>query len=287
MGCLSPAVITGFSRRLAGLGRQNFTQTATAVASERFIKWPEIAEAWVHLGELDPSECVSACLVSTWKPGTRQSYATHLGRFARMGGTDQTQSLAEKVLQSMCASGFQLGSLRGCVSALKALVQLGWAPEVQWPRLWRLAKAPHETPCHRPYGRPKVLQLLGEGCKTVGDWKIFAGAVLSFSTLARVAEIASSRKSNITRVGITFQGLKRGDREVTRRLGPYALAWSTWLRKVAPGEAPALGSSSALQSGMARLLQGTSRHNARWHAWRRAGATYLRAMGLPWRYLCW
>ena len=28
-----------------------------------------------------------------------------------------------------------LGSLRGCVSALKVVVPLGWAPQVQWPRL--------------------------------------------------------------------------------------------------------------------------------------------------------
>ena len=37
-----------------------------------------------------------------------------------IGGTlawDQTQSLAEKVLLSMCASRYQAGSLRGCVSA--------------------------------------------------------------------------------------------------------------------------------------------------------------------------
>ena len=65
-----------------------------------------------------------------------------------MGGAypwDQTQSLAKKVFLSMCASGYQTGSLRGCISALKAVVQLGWAPEVQWPRFWRLAKAPQET----------------------------------------------------------------------------------------------------------------------------------------------
>ena len=290
-GCPSPALSEGFSRRSTGLGYRNCTQALTAVAPERFIDWLEIVEAWVHPGELDVSECVSACLVSTWKPCTRHSYATHPRRFATMGRTypwDQTQSSAENVLLSMCTSRYQAGSLRGCVSALKAVVPLGWAPEVQWLRLRRLAKAPHESPCHRPYGGPEVLQLLGEGCKTVRDWKIFAGAVLSFSPLARFAEIASSRKLNITRVGITFQGLKRRDREVTRRLGPYRVALSAWLRK-----APLvkhrlnLGSSSTLQSSMARLLQGTSRRDARWHAWPRASAMYVRAMGLPSRYLSW
>ena len=39
--------------------------------------------------------------------------------------------------------------------------------------------------------------------------------------------------------------------------------------------------------GMAKLLQGTDRGEARWHAWRRAGATYLRWLGLPWRHLLW
>ena len=250
-----------------------------------FRKVHQVARHRGGLGELDPSECVSACLVSTWKPSTRHSYTSHLQRFARMGGTcpwDQSQSLTEKVLLSMCASPYQAGSLRGCVSALKAVVQLGWAPEVQWPRLWRLAKAPQQTPCHRPYSGPKVLQLLRERCKTAGDWKVYAGAVLSFSTLARVAKIASTCKSNITKMGLTFQELIHGDREVARCLGSYALAWSAWLRKLAPGEALTLGSSSALQEGMSRLLQGTPRHDARWHAWRRAGATYLRALGLLW-----
>ena len=39
--------------------------------------------------------------------------------------------------------------------------------------------------------------------------------------------------------------------------------------------------------GMAKLLQGTDRGEARWHAWRRVGATYLRWLGLPWRHLLW
>ena len=77
----------------------------------------------------------------------------------------------------------------------------------------------------------------------MGEWKIFAGAVLPFSTLVGVGKIASSRKLKITSVGIIFVGLRHGDGEVTRSLGPYTLAWLTWLRKLAHGEAPALGSS--------------------------------------------
>ena len=101
-------------------------QVPTAVAPERIIKWPEIMEAWVHLEELGASECVSACLVSTWKPRTRHSYTTHLRRFARIGGScprDQTQSLAEKVLLSMCASATKRDP---CEDAFRPLRQ--WSP---------------------------------------------------------------------------------------------------------------------------------------------------------------
>ena len=41
----------------------------------------------------------------------------------------------------------------------------------------------------------------------MGDWKVYAGAVLSFSTLAGATEIASTRRWNLTKLGITFQGL--------------------------------------------------------------------------------
>ena len=98
------------------------------MAPEKFISWWDIAKAWVQLGEIDASLCVSSCRVSIWKPSARKSYTTHLRRFATTGGTspwDQTQALAEKVLLPMWASGYQPGFLRGAgegVSALKAVV---------------------------------------------------------------------------------------------------------------------------------------------------------------------
>ena len=166
-GYPSPAVDTRVCRTATGLGHQKPCARPGSNGSRKVHQVARNRGGLGSPGELHLSECVSACLVSTWKPGICHSYTSHLRRFARIGGTcpwDQTQSLAEKVLLSMCALGYQAGSLRGCVSALKAVVQLGWAPEVQWPQLWRLAKAPQETPCHRLYGGPKVLQLLGEGC---------------------------------------------------------------------------------------------------------------------------
>ena len=144
-----------------------------------------------------------------------------------------------------------------------------------------------DSPGQRQFGGPDLLQLMAESCSRVGEWKVYAAAVLSFATLCRVGEISSLRRSNISKVGITYQGIKRDHRQITRRLGPYAQAWATWLRRIAPGQAPALGRAADLEMGMAKLLQGTDRGEARWHAWRRAGAAYFRWLGLPWRHLLW
>ena len=110
---------------------------------------------------------------------------------------------------------------------------------------------------------------------------------LSFATLCSVGEISSVRRSNISKVGVTNQGITRDHRQITRRLGPYAKVWASWLRRIAPGEATVLGRAVDREMGMAKLLQGTDRGEARWHASRRAGAAYLCWLGLPWGHLLW
>ena len=197
------------------------------------------------------------------------------------------QTLAEKVLLSMFAQGQKAAAARGCISALKAVATSGWIPPLQWDRLWRISKAAMDSPGQRQFGGPDLLQLMAESCSRVGEWKIYAATVLSFATLCGVGEISSLRRSNISKVGITYQGIKRDHHQITRPLGPYAQAWATWLRRIAPGEAPALGRAADVEMAMAKLLQGTDRGEAKWHAWRRAGATYLRWLGLPWRHLLW
>ena len=148
------------------------------------------------------------------------------------------------------------------------MATLGWIPPLQWERLWRISKAAVDSLGQRQFGGPDLLQLMAESCSRAGEWKIYAAAVLSFATLCRVGEISSLRRLNISKVGITYQGIKRDHRQITRRLGPYSLAWATWLRRIAPGEAPPLGRAADLETGMAKLLQGTDRAEARWQGGR-------------------
>ena len=197
----------------------------TPVASQDVIDWPAVVHACQILGETDPTECPAACLVSTWRPSTRRTYSSHLRRLAQFGGAVQSgdmQTLAEKVLLSMFAQGQKAAAARGRISALKAVATLGWIPPLQWDRLWRIFKAAVDYPGQRQLGGPDLLQLLADSCCRVGEWKIYAAAVLSFATLCRVGEISSLRSSNISKVGITYQGMKRDHHQITKRLGPFA-----------------------------------------------------------------
>ena len=92
------------------------------------------------------------------------------------------------------------------------------------------------------------------------------------------------------RIAIGFDmvlGIKRDERWVSRDVGIYVGEWVLWLTKTHVGREVLVGSSSYLQEGMARLLQGSVYASYRWHSWRRAGAAFLRWKGLPWRHLCW
>ena len=165
----------------------------TPVASQGVIDWPAVVDAWQILGETDPTECPAAWLVSTWRPSTRRTYTSHLRRFAQFGGAVQPrdmQTLAEKVLLSMFAHGQKAAAARGCISALKAVATLGWTPPLQWDKLWRISKAAVDSPGQRQLGGPDLVQLMAESCSRVGEWRIYAAAVLSFATLCGVGEIS-------------------------------------------------------------------------------------------------
>ena len=244
---------------------------------------------WRELGYADPADDVQTCLISTWKEGTRNSYGSHLRRIAFFHGSapaGDTQSLAESILLLLFRSGYQPATLRGAVSALHAVWVMGWIPPLRWERLWRLARAPVATPGDRPYAGPHVLQVMAEACQTPEDWAVFAAAVLSFSSLTRVGEIASVRRSGLRGKAVAFWGLKRDSRWVSRDLGSFAGEWAHWLRRQFPGRDVMVDRAAVLEEGMARLLQGSPYAAYRWHSWRRAGAAFLRFRGLPWRYLC-
>ena len=102
-----------------------------AVDSQGSINWPSVLEAWKTLGYCEPYDCVSAALLSTWKSGTRDAYASHLPPLAQLGGTtpwEDAQRVVELALFGIFQLGYRQATLRGCISAVKACALLGWLP---------------------------------------------------------------------------------------------------------------------------------------------------------------
>ena len=119
--------------------------------------------------------------------------------------------MAEEVLLLLFKSGYRPATLHGAVSALKADRLLGWIPDHDWNRLWRLAKAPVATKGERAYAGPHVLQTMAEECSTPTDWSVFAAAAISFACLTRVGEIASIRCSGLRTGSVSYWGIKRDE----------------------------------------------------------------------------
>ena len=81
--------------------------------------------------------------------------------------------------------------MRGAISAVRALEDLGWIDGVVLARHWRMAKSTiRNTEEQRPYGGPEALSVLAQSCRTKEQWSGFALAVLSFTCLWCVGEAA-------------------------------------------------------------------------------------------------
>ena len=93
--------------------------------------------------------------------------------------------LAEKVVHHMFSTSFTLGILWDRVTALKVCATMGWVPNLNWERLWRMAQAPLDSAKNRPegpeFGGLDVLQFMGSCSLKVGDWKVYVEVVLSCS----------------------------------------------------------------------------------------------------------
>ena len=66
-----------------------------------------------------------------------------------------------------------------------------------------------DSPGQGQLGEPDLLNFMAESCTRGGEWKIYVVAVLSFATLCSVGQMLSLRRSKISKVGITYQGIKQ------------------------------------------------------------------------------
>ena len=116
----------------------------------------------------------------------------------------------------------------------QSLHTMGWIPDLNWARLWRLAKALINGDFHMPFGSAVLLYAIGGACESVHDEVCYAERVLSFSTLTRVNDVAFARQWGVNKSSFSFSGLTKCERRVTRQLGPYTAVCTRWLQRTKP-----------------------------------------------------
>ena len=238
----------------------------------------------------DPAECSDALVAMLWSAGTRSNYAGHirvLGTLAvKQHGVDNSQFM-DRYLRALFTKGRSLSYMRGAISAVRALEELGWIKGVVRPRHWRMAKSTiRNTEEQRPYGGLEALSVLPHSCRTKEQWSGFALAVLSFTCLWRVGEASGVRRRGMEDEAVWFRSNKNGDKVVRRELGPYSAQWARWLRDYGSTgcrKSPIMCPSGApwLESFLEYGFWGTEFASHRWHCWKRGGAALQKYLALP------
>ena len=93
--------------------------------------------------------------VSSWAERTTSTYCTHyrkLALWARYTPVAELGTEACRYLFQLWGLGHSRSFLRGAVSALRALEEMGWMPELVISRLWRCAKWTISQAVVRPGG---------------------------------------------------------------------------------------------------------------------------------------
>ena len=219
---------------------------------EILIDRVKIGGLWRELGFSDLVDDVQACLLSTWKEGTRKKCGSHLRRFGffyRPTPAEETQKVVGEDLLLLFKFGYRPATLRGAVSDLKAVRLLGWIPDLGWDRLWHLAKALVATKGERAYAGPHVVQTMVEPCSTPTDWSIFAVAAISFvpPSAAQVCVLVRSRTGGSRdttggsqgKWGVTSGSVSSGSGRRTWVVKSSSAAHLTWKRaRLASSRAP-------------------------------------------------
>ena len=232
----------------------------------------------------------------SWSAGTRSNYASHIRALGTLAttqhGIDNSKQL-DRYLRALFAKGRSRSYMRGAISAVRALEDLGWVSGVVQPRHWRMAKSTiRNTEEQRPYGGLEALSVLAQSCRAKEQWTGNALAVLSFTCLWRVGEASGVRRRGMEDEAVWFRCNKNGDKVVQRELGPYSAKWARWLRdygSTGRRRSPIMCPSGApwLESFLEYGFRGTEFANHRWHCWKRGGAALQKYLALPGKIRQW
>ena len=208
------------------------------------------------------------------------TYCTHYRKLAlwvRYTPVDGLETKACRYLFQLWGLGYSRSFLRGAVSTMRTLEEMGWLPEFVTGRVWRCAKWATSQAVARPYApNLEELRSFAGACDSRAQWTAYGMAVLSFTCLLRVGKAAPIRRGGSRGRGLGFRTVKCDPHFVRRKLGSYGKAWLRWLEREGSTSTVPLAhfcpqGAAYLQMVMATALSGCASAHARWHAWRFTG----------------
>ena len=186
------------------------------------VVWRLVWAAWRRLWKEDEITSVVALQASSWAKSTMGTYRTHYRKLALWVGYTPIAELeteACKYLFQVWGLGYSKSFLRGAVSALRALEEMGWLPEFVTGRVWRCAKWTTSQAVARPYAGPEELRAFVMVCDGRAHWTVYGMAVLSLNCLLRVGEEVPIKRGGSRSWGLGFHTVKCDPHFVGRRMG--------------------------------------------------------------------
>ena len=196
------------------------------------VVWRLVWAAWRRLWKEDEITSVDALQVSSWARSTMGTYCTHYWKLALWVGYTTVAELEMEACKypfQLWGPGYSRSFLRGAVSALRALEEMGWVPGFVISRVWRCAKWTTSQVVVRPYTRLEELRAFAMACDGRAQWTVYGMPVLLFTCLLLVGEAAPIRTGGSRSRGLGFCTVKCDPRFVRRKLGCYGKVRLWWL----------------------------------------------------------
>ena len=170
-----------------------------------------VCAAWRRLWKQDEVTFVDALQASSWAKSPMGSYCTHYKKLALSVAytpIDGLDTEACRYVFQVWGLGHSRSSLRGAVSAMRALEVMGWLPEFVTGRVGKCAKWATSQAMARPYAGVEELRSLARACNCRAQWKVYGTAILWFTCLPRVGEASPIKRGGSRSRGLRFHTVK-------------------------------------------------------------------------------
>ena len=141
------------------------TQTGPFRPESGIRSWDEAVQRWCGLKWANPDEDFNALAAASWQPSSRDTMETHTRAIARLQREKkyrEPKTLVMAYLQSPYRRRAPNATVRGAISAVRALEELEWIEPIISKKLWRMAKysLPGEDDDRRTFRGLETLQLI-------------------------------------------------------------------------------------------------------------------------------